>query len=88
MTAKSGWVNTTTTIGNNVFAQENWEGQGNYVRNLRPQANSSLVFDFEYGAEEGLRPKEYVDLAVTELFYTCNMVSTTLTFLRGASLLL
>ena len=73
VTAKDGWVNTTTTIGNNVFAQENWEGQSNYIRNGRPLANSSLVFDFEYGAEEGLRPKEYVDLAVTELFYTCNM---------------
>lgn len=72
--SKAGWVNTTTTLGNNVFAQENWEGASNWVSNYRPVVNASGEFDFEYGAEEGLRPKEYADLAITELFYTCNMV--------------
>ncbi|CDZ96971.1 Peptidase M36, fungalysin [Phaffia rhodozyma] len=70
---KDGWTNTTTTLGNNVFAQENWEGASNWVNNYRPLGlNGSLLFDFEYGAEEGLRPSEYIDLAVTNLFYTCN----------------
>jgi hypothetical protein len=44
------------------------------VSNGRPVTNSSLIFDYEYGAEEGLRPKEYKELAITQLFYTCNMV--------------
>lgn len=70
---KAGWVNTTTTLGNNVFAQENWEGQGNWLANYRPVVKNGS-FDFPYGEEEGLRPKEYADLAITELFYTCNMV--------------
>jgi extracellular elastinolytic metalloproteinase len=75
--AKAGWVNTTTTLGNNVFAQENWEGQGNWVANYRPVVKNGS-FDFPYGEEEGLRPKEYADLAITELFYTCNMVRSPL----------
>lgn len=66
------WSRFETTMGNNVFAQENWEGQDNWLNNGRPQ-NSSFIFDYEYGEPEGLRPQEYVDLAVTQLFYTSNM---------------
>jgi extracellular elastinolytic metalloproteinase len=66
------WTNATTTIGNNVFAQEDWAGQSQWLTNSRPE-NSSMIFDYEYGEPEGLRPQEYVDFAVTQLFYTSNM---------------
>jgi len=61
-----------TTMGNNVLAQEDWEGASNWLHNDRP-VNSSYIFDYEYGEPDGLRPKEYIDLAVTQLFYTSNM---------------
>jgi len=61
-----------TTIGNNVIAHEDWEGQNNYLNNYRP-INESLTFVYDYGEPEGLAPKEYVDFVVTQLFYTSNM---------------
>ena len=41
-------VNFTTTIGNNVFAQENWEGRSDWLESFRPDAGPSLRFDFPY----------------------------------------
>jgi extracellular elastinolytic metalloproteinase len=32
------WRNTTTTWGNNVFAQENWEGLNSFIPNYRPNS--------------------------------------------------
>ncbi|KAJ9111713.1 hypothetical protein QFC19_001073 [Naganishia cerealis] len=66
------WTMFETTGGNNVFAHEDWEGQSNWLHNWRP-LNSSMMFDYEYGEYDGLRPKEYIDMAVTQLFYTTNM---------------
>jgi len=70
------YLNFTTTWGNNVFAHENWEGRNNWVSNYRPDGGEGLDFTFKYGAKEGMEkdPKEYIDLAVTQLFYTSNMV--------------
>ncbi|QRW10241.1 extracellular metalloproteinase MEP [Ceratobasidium sp. AG-Ba] len=70
------YLNFTTTWGNNVFAHENWEGRNNWISNGRPEGGESLDFTFKYGAKEGLEknPKDYIDLAVTQLFYTSNMV--------------
>jgi extracellular elastinolytic metalloproteinase len=61
-----------TTAGNNVIAHEDWEGQNNYLLNYRP-INESMVFVYDYGETEGLGPKEYVDMVITQLFYTSNM---------------
>ncbi|WWC68087.1 uncharacterized protein I206_102006 [Kwoniella pini CBS 10737] len=61
-----------TTIGNNVYAHEDWEGRNNFLQNYRPIANDS-VFVYEYGEPDGLRPKEYIDMVITQLFYTSNM---------------
>lgn len=61
-----------TTAGNNVYAHENWEGRNNFLLNYRP-TNDSHIFVYEYGEPEGLAPKEYVDMVVTQLFYTANM---------------
>ena len=61
-----------TTIGNNVIAHEDWEGQNNYLTNYRP-VNESMSFVYDYGEPEGLGPKEYVDMVITQLFYTSNV---------------
>jgi extracellular elastinolytic metalloproteinase len=61
-----------TTVGNNVIAHEDWEGQNNYLLNYRP-VNDSMVFAYDYGEADGLAPKEYADMVITQLFYTSNM---------------
>lgn len=61
-----------TTAGNNVIAHEDWEGQSNYLLNYRP-INESMTFVFDYGEPEGLGPKEYADMVITQLFYTSNV---------------
>ncbi|RXK40919.1 extracellular elastinolytic metalloproteinase [Tremella mesenterica] len=61
-----------TTVGNNVIAHEDWEGQNNFLLNYRP-VNESLSFVYDYGEPDGLAPKEYIDMVVTQLFYTSNM---------------
>ncbi|KAG8895819.1 Fungalysin/Thermolysin Extracellular metalloproteinase 5 [Tulasnella sp. 403] len=71
--------NFTTTWGNNVQAQENWEGRNNWVRNYRPEGHNNLTFVFPYGAGkkhdgETVDPHSYIDLTITQLFYTTNMV--------------
>ncbi|KAJ2917283.1 hypothetical protein MD484_g3107, partial [Candolleomyces efflorescens] len=74
------WRNTTTTWGNNVFAQENWEGQNAYINNYRPDGGAEKVFDFEYAPKETERAdaleeaKKYINATVTQLFYTSNLV--------------
>lgn len=61
-----------TTAGNNVIAHENWEGQNSYLLNYRP-VNENMTFVYEYEEPLGLAPKEYIDMVVTQLFYTSNM---------------
>ncbi|TFK22535.1 extracellular elastinolytic metallo proteinase [Coprinopsis marcescibilis] len=74
------WRNTTTTWGNNVFAQENWEGANNFVSNYRPDAGKSKVFDYPYDPKltdkaDGLEEaKKYINTTVAQLFYTTNRV--------------
>jgi len=79
--AKEGfWRNTTTTWGNNVFAQENWEGANNFIDNYRPAADRGKVFDFNYKPRETDREgayeeaQSYINATVTQLFYTNNMI--------------
>ncbi|KIY49610.1 hypothetical protein FISHEDRAFT_65088 [Fistulina hepatica ATCC 64428] len=76
--SKEFYHNTTTTWGNNVFAQENWEGRNAYMDNQRPAA-SDLSFDYEYAprvtdrSEAQEAAQAYINATVTQLFYTCNM---------------
>lgn len=80
MKNQKGFRNTTTTWGNNVFAHENWEGENNWISNYRPDGGSDLEFDFEYDpqptekSEALAEAKKWIDVAVTQLFYTSNMV--------------
>jgi len=77
---KPFWRKTTSTWGNNVFAQENWEGQGSFVSNFRPDAGNSKVFDYEYNPQETDRPdcldeaQKYINATVAQVFYTTNLV--------------
>lgn len=70
---------TTTTWGNNVFAQENWEGQNRYVSNYRPDS-PELAFHYTYDPKptektDGLEEsKKYINTTITQLFYTTNKV--------------
>ncbi|KIK64261.1 hypothetical protein GYMLUDRAFT_40547 [Collybiopsis luxurians FD-317 M1] len=76
--SKEFYRNTTTTYGNNVFAQENWEGQNAYLDNYRPEAGDSSVYDFKYKPKESDEPmdvaRNHINATVTQLFYTCNMI--------------
>ncbi|KAF9446319.1 extracellular elastinolytic metallo proteinase [Macrolepiota fuliginosa MF-IS2] len=77
---KGFWRNTTSTWGNNVFAQENWEGQNAYKGNYRPDGGPEKVFDFKYNPRETERDgaydeaQSYINATVTQLFYTNNLI--------------
>ncbi|KAJ1303751.1 hypothetical protein OPQ81_008175 [Rhizoctonia solani] len=72
-------VNYTSTIGNNVIAQENWDRSEDWRSNARPDGGPNLFFDFPYGADpsesgwENVEPPQYGNLSVTQLFYLSNM---------------
>jgi len=74
------WRNTTTTWGNNVFAQENWEGQNSFIDNYRPDGGRSKGFDYAYSPKltnktDALdEAKKYINNTVAQLFYTTNLV--------------
>lgn len=62
----------TDTIGNNVYAQENFNGLPGWESNYRPDGGSSLKFDFPIDFKK--EPEEYIDAATTNLFYWNNIV--------------
>lgn len=77
---RDGLVNFSTTLGNNVFAQENWEGLNAFVSNRRPEAGDSLEFVFKYAPKERdtkegrmKEARNHINATVTQLFYTTNM---------------
>ncbi|KAA1083629.1 Fungalysin/Thermolysin Extracellular metalloproteinase 5 [Puccinia graminis f. sp. tritici] len=79
----------TDSRGNNVYAQENWEGLDNWESNYRPNGTDDLQFHFHLGwnrthspTETHINPKQYIDAAVSELFFTCNEYHD-LTYLYG-----
>ncbi|KAI7954314.1 hypothetical protein MJO28_004714 [Puccinia striiformis f. sp. tritici] len=79
----------TDTRGNNVYAQENWEGLDNWEANHRPNGTDDLEFKFHLGwkhpdnpSETHVNPKRYIDAAISELFFTCNEFHD-LTYLYG-----
>jgi extracellular elastinolytic metalloproteinase len=77
---KDFWRNTTSTMGNNVWAHEDWEGMNNWINNYRPDAGSSKAFDFPYKPKNTdksdalAEAKKFINATVTQLFYTTNMV--------------
>ncbi|TFK39018.1 Fungalysin metallopeptidase-domain-containing protein [Crucibulum laeve] len=72
--------NTSTTWGNNVFAQENWEGKDQWMNNFRPEHNENKSFNFVYDPKETDKSdaldeaRKYVNVSITHLFYTINIV--------------
>lgn len=74
------WRNTSTTWGNNIFAQENWEGQNRFVDNIRPDGGAEKMFNFTYKPQETDREdayheaQSYINATVTQLFYTNNLI--------------
>eukprot|EP00004_Rigifila_ramosa_P011859 TRINITY_DN2540_c0_g1_i1.p2 TRINITY_DN2540_c0_g1~~TRINITY_DN2540_c0_g1_i1.p2 ORF type:complete len:616 (+),score=132.78 TRINITY_DN2540_c0_g1_i1:9-1856(+) len=62
----------TDTRGNNVYAQENWDGSSSWENNYRPDGSNSLVFDFPVDFTQ--QPRTYADAAITNLFYVNNLI--------------
>ncbi|KAH9021757.1 extracellular elastinolytic metallo proteinase [Lactarius hengduanensis] len=77
---KGQYSNYTTTVGNNVFAHENWEGKNRWLHNYRPDGGDDLVFNYPYDPEvtdesDSLdEAKKYINATVTQLFYMSNLV--------------
>lgn len=61
----------TTTRGNNVYAQD--DNDGNNGTGLSPSGGASLLFDFPYGGVS-VQPSTYLDAATTNLFYMNNIM--------------
>jgi extracellular elastinolytic metalloproteinase len=66
--------NFTVTIGNNVYAHENIAGASSWENNHRPDGGKSLIFNSTLNLDSN--PKDYIDAAVTNLFYWNNIVSS------------
>ncbi|RKP33867.1 Fungalysin metallopeptidase-domain-containing protein [Dimargaris cristalligena] len=62
----------TDTRGNNVYAQENLDGMYEWMNKGRPDGGETLKFDFPLDLMS--QPGDYLDAAVTNLFYINNMV--------------
>jgi extracellular elastinolytic metalloproteinase len=62
----------TLTIGNNVYAQENWSGGTQWQNNYRPDGATGLDFNFPVNLNQ--QPDYYIDAATTNLFYWNNIV--------------
>jgi extracellular elastinolytic metalloproteinase len=64
--------NFTVTIGNNVYAHENLAGASTWENNHRPEGGKSLIFNSTLTLDSN--PKDYIDAAVTNLFYWNNII--------------
>jgi len=62
----------TNTIGNNVFAQENWAGGAGWQNNYRPDGGAGLTFNFPINFNQ--EPDLYIDAAISNLFYWNNII--------------
>lgn len=60
----------TTTRGNNTYAGE--DRANNDQMGYSPDGGSGLQFDFPFVTADG--PDSYLDAAITNLFYTCNVL--------------
>jgi extracellular elastinolytic metalloproteinase len=61
-----------TTIGNNVFAQENIADDNQWRKHERPDGGKNLNFDFPLDLKTD--PYNYTDAAVVNLFYWNNII--------------
>jgi len=61
-----------TTIGNNVFAQDNRNGGSEWRDNYRPQVSSDLDFDFVIDFKK--EPETYENASITNLFVLSNVI--------------
>ncbi|GJJ14204.1 hypothetical protein Clacol_008466 [Clathrus columnatus] len=67
-----------TTVGNNIYAQQNWGGQQAWNNSPRPTPGKSLDFDYPYHWQERLRDRplqlarSFMNASITQLFYTLN----------------
>lgn len=66
-----GGAEFTITRGNNVFAVEDRDGNNNTIGES-PDGGADLIFDFPFDPE--LAPEDYVDFAITNLFYMNNIM--------------
>ncbi|EIW74726.1 hypothetical protein CONPUDRAFT_170062 [Coniophora puteana RWD-64-598 SS2] len=89
-TPENWWYTTDTTLGNNVFVQEDWSGSGGYSDHKRPVGTlaegtdgGGRVFEFGYNpvasADDTDTAKReiarsYMGASATQAFYTANMV--------------
>ncbi|RKP33954.1 Fungalysin metallopeptidase-domain-containing protein, partial [Dimargaris cristalligena] len=62
----------TDTQGNNVHAQADPTGRGDWLNLPRPQGNKDLQFDFPLDLTQA--PSAYSDAAITNLFYWNNII--------------
>ncbi|KAJ3097656.1 Fungalysin/Thermolysin Extracellular metalloproteinase 5 [Phlyctochytrium planicorne] len=66
-------ANNTVTMGNNVYAHENLDGKNEWKKKIRPDGKAELNFDFPIDLVNQ-QPSEYLDAAVTNLFYWNNVI--------------
>ncbi|KAL1916156.1 uncharacterized protein VTP21DRAFT_6160 [Calcarisporiella thermophila] len=72
---KEGAEHSRTTMGNNVYAQENLKGDSNLQRwgnKFRPTVGKDNVYDFPLDLTK--EPKAYLNASITNLFYWNNIV--------------
>lgn len=62
----------TDTRGNNVFSQENWNGDANWANNYRPSGGSQLSFN--YPVDFAQQPRTYADAAIANLHFWNNII--------------
>ncbi|KAJ2908332.1 hypothetical protein GGI21_002994, partial [Coemansia aciculifera] len=67
-----GWVTDGSTTGNNVWAQSNPFGSSTWKTNYRPTAQTGDVFNYPIDLTKA--PKTYIDAAITQLFYSNNIM--------------
>ncbi|KAI9592561.1 Fungalysin metallopeptidase-domain-containing protein [Syncephalis fuscata] len=61
-----------TTIGNNVYAQENLNGDSNWQTKQRPDGGNSLMFDYPHDPSKP--PVDSMNASITNLFYMNNIM--------------
>jgi len=62
----------TDTRGNNVYSQENWNGDATWLPNYRPDGGTRLRFNFPI--DFTIQPRQYADAAITNLHFWNNII--------------
>lgn len=64
----------TTTVGNNVYAQENLDGSSSWQNNYRPDGGESLNFNVSYDLTLSPEVQPNLDNSIANLFYWNNLI--------------